>query len=291
MNAAPRIPAVMISAVISDVDGTLVTDDKVLTAPAKSAVAALGAAGITFTVISSRPPRGIRPLLQSLGITKPVGCFNGGVIAKPDGTTITEHLLPPIVARRAVDMIAASGAEPWLFCGQEWLVRRAEGPYIALEERTVGSPPTLVDDFGPYLGKAAKIVGASADFDALARCESDMHAAMAGQATVARSQPYYLDVTHPLANKGDALSAIAALLGVPLGEIAVLGDARNDMVMFERSGLSIAMGNAFPDVKQAADFVTNSNANNGFAHAIETIILGHRRPETSAALTSKSAIE
>jgi hydroxymethylpyrimidine pyrophosphatase-like HAD family hydrolase len=94
------------------------------------------------------------------------------------------------------------------------------------------------------------------------------------KAFVARSQPYYLDITHPLANKGTALSELADLMGIPLAEIAVLGDGGNDVAMFERAGLSIAMGNASPEVQSAADFVTDSNREEGFANAIERIILG-----------------
>ena len=96
-------------------------------------------------------------------------------------------------------------------------------------------------------------------------------------ASVARSQPYYLDITHPLANKGAALSEIAKLLDVPLAEIAAIGDGANDVAMFERSGLSIAMGNASPQVQRAADFVTDSNGEDGFAKAIERFILGDDR--------------
>ena len=96
-------------------------------------------------------------------------------------------------------------------------------------------------------------------------------------ASVARSQPYYLDITHPLANKGAALSEIAKLLAVPLAEIAVVGDGSNDVAMFERSGLSIAMGNASPEVQRAADFVTDSNREEGFANAVERFILGGGR--------------
>ncbi|MDB5576795.1 MAG: HAD-superfamily hydrolase [Bradyrhizobium sp.] len=286
MSQASRSPAALISAVVSDVDGTLVTDDKVLTPRVAAAVAGLGAACIPFTIISSRPLRGIRPLIEALRITRAVGCFNGGVIATPDGTIHAEHLLPIDVAQRAVDMITAAGAAPWLFCGQDWIVRHSDDPYISLEQRTVGFPPTLVDDFSPYLGKAAKIVGSSADFDVLARCEGDMQTALAGRATVARSQPYYLDITHPLANKGEALAAIANLLGVPLAEIAVLGDARNDVIMFQRSGLAIAVDNAVAEVKEAADFITASNADDGFALAVEKIILGRARPRISAGLAS-----
>jgi hydroxymethylpyrimidine pyrophosphatase-like HAD family hydrolase len=156
------------------------------------------------------------------------------------------------------------------------------GPYVGLEERTVGFGPTIVKGFGPALDVAAKIVGVSADFEILAQCERDMRAALADQASVARSQPYYLDITHPLANKGVALSEIARLLGVPLTEIAVIGDGGNDVAMFERSGLSIAMGNAGKDVQRAADFVTDTNREEGFANAIERFILAGDRSDVQA---------
>jgi len=265
------------SAVISDVDGTLVTDDKVLTPRAQAAAAALRANGIIFSIISSRPPRGLSMLLKPLGITTPVGCFNGGVLATPELTIIAEHLLPAEVARSAVEMLEARGAQAWIFSGEDWLLRRSDEPYVGLEQRTVRFAPTVVEELGPALARTAKIVGVSSDFDLLAGCERDVRALLFDQASVARSQPYYLDITHPLANKGVALSEIAKLLGVPLPEIAVIGDGNNDVAMFERSGLSIAMGNASAQVQQAADFVTDSNHDDGFANAIERFILGGGR--------------
>jgi hypothetical protein len=267
------------SAVISDVDGTLVTDDKRLTSRTQAAAAELRASGIIFSITSARPPRGLRMLLRPLGITTPVTGFNGGVVASPDLTIITEHVLPPEIGRHAVDLFDRRGLQVWVFSGQDWLIRSPDGPYVGLEERTVAFRPTVVEDFGPALDAAAKIVGVSADFEVLARCEREVRTALADNAFVARSQPYYLDVTHPLANKGTALTEIAKLLGVPLAEVAVLGDGGNDVAMFERSGLSIAMGNASPEVQQAADFVTDSNGEEGFANAIERFILGGERSD------------
>src|SRR5664279_2945535 len=257
MTASNRLPTAKISAVVSDVDGTLVTDDKILTARAKAAVAELHTCGIIFAIISSRPPRGLGMLLRPLEITTPVCGFNGGVIATPDLSVITEHLLSPEVARRAAGLLDTHGVQAWVFAGQDWLVRDSDGPYVAFEQRTVGFRPTIVEDFGPALDIAAKIVGVSKDCALLAQCELDVAAVLTDQASVARSQVYYLDITHPLANKGVALSELAQRLAIPLAEIAVIGDGSNDVAMFERSGLSIAMGNASLAVQRAADFVTD----------------------------------
>ena len=155
MMASHRLPSAKISTVVSDVDGTLVTDDKILTARAQAAVAELHTRGIIFAIISSRPPRGLGMLLRPLEITTPVCGFNGGVLATPDLSVITEHLLSPETARHAVDLLDAHGAQVWVFSGQDWLLRDADQPYVELEQRTVGFRPTIVEEFGSALDTVA----------------------------------------------------------------------------------------------------------------------------------------
>jgi hypothetical protein len=290
MSPAARSPATTISAVVSDVDGTLVTADKELTARTRTAVAGLHACRIPFAIISSRPPRGLRTLIELLRITKPVAGYNGGLITTPDLSPLIEHILSPAAARQAVEIIEAHGAQAWVFRGEDWLLRDPEGPYVGLEQYSIGYPPIVVREYGRALDTAAKVVGVSDDFALLTRLEQDAQAALAEGATIARSQPYYIDFTHPLANKGVALSALAKLLAIPEHAIAVIGDGANDVAMFERSGLAIAMGNAGPQVQGAADFVTDSNNEDGFAKAIERFILGGDRLNAPASKTLAGAL-
>jgi hypothetical protein len=282
-------PPEEILAVVSDVDGTLVTDDKVLTQASRSAVARLRESGIAFAIVSSRPPRGLAALIAALKITTPVAGFNGAVIASPDLAILERRLLAPAIASRAVEQLAGRGVDVWVFSGGAWLVRDADGPEIGREIRTVGFEPTLVSSFGPALDAAAKIVGVSDDFPLLARCETELAAELAGRACAVRSQRYYLDITDPLANKAQALRAIAARLAIPLSRIAVIGDGRNDMAMFTPAGLSIAMGNAEAEVQAAADFVTAANGADGFAEAIDRLILAGDRSRVRAAAPSPSS--
>jgi Cof subfamily protein (haloacid dehalogenase superfamily) len=273
MTPLSRHPSTKVRALISDVDGTLVTDDKALTAATRAAVAALRAKGIAFCIISSRPPRGLRMLVEPLGLTTPMGGFNGAVIATPDLSVVAQDLLAPHTARRVVELLEGKGVQIWIFAGQNWLVRDPHAPYVGREERTVQFGPTVVGSFEPALDTAAKIVGVSEDPDLLAQCELHLQAALGGEATVVRSQPYYLDITSPDANKGAGFSKLSALLAIPPAEIAVIGDGSNDVAMFARAGLSIAMGNASPEVQRAADFVTESNREDGFAAAVHRFIL------------------
>jgi Cof subfamily protein (haloacid dehalogenase superfamily) len=266
-----------ISLVVADVDGTVVTADKVLTPRAGAAVKALHDAGIAFAITSGRPPRGMAMLIDPLALRTPIAGFNGGIFVKPDMTIMEEHLLPADVARRAVDVILRNGMDVWVYSGKDWLIHNPQAPHVAREQWTVKFAPTVVPDFGPALASAVKIVGVSDDHELVARCEKDAQDALGTAASAARSQPYYLDVTHPDANKGTVVTTLSKLLSVPRAEIATIGDMPNDVLMFRKSGLSIAMGNASPQVQAQADLVTDSYSDEGFAKAMERFIL-HRAP-------------
>jgi Cof subfamily protein (haloacid dehalogenase superfamily) len=269
----PARGASKISLVLADVDGTLVTEDKVLTARAGAAVKALHAAGIAFAITSGRPPRGMAMLIDPLGLRTPIAAFNGGVFVAPDMSVVEERVLPADVAKRAVEIIARNGMDVWIYSGRDWLVRDPQAPHVAREQWTVKFTPTLVADFAAALASAVKIVGVSDDHDLVARCEREAQDALGASASAARSQPYYLDVTHPDANKGAVVMMLSKLLSIPRAQIATIGDMPNDVLMFQKGGLSIAMGNASPQVQGQADLVTASNHDEGFASAMERFIL------------------
>jgi hypothetical protein len=269
----PERGAGRISLVVADVDGTLVTAEKVLTARAAAAVAALHAAGIGFAITSGRPPRGMAMLIAPLRLRTPIAGFNGGIFVKPDMTIMEAHVLAPDVARRAVEIIGRDKMDVWVYGGEDWLIRDPNAPHVAREQWTVKFAPTVVRDFGPALERAVKIVGVSDDLDLVARCEREAQAALGKSASAARSQPYYLDVTHPDANKGTVVTTLSKLLSVPPAEIATIGDMPNDVLMFRKSGLSIAMGNASAEVQAQADMVTASYDDEGFAKAMERFVL------------------
>jgi Cof subfamily protein (haloacid dehalogenase superfamily) len=267
------IPPGKISLLLADVDGTLLTHDKVLTGRARRAVARLDEAGIRFAVTSGRPPKGMAMLIEPLDIKTPIAGFNGGLFVRPDLSIIEERTLPPDVAVRAIDLIISHGLDVWVYSGNDWLVRDAKAPHVDREAWTVKFLPKEVKDFAGVLGKAAKIVGVSDDLQRVQRCEAYAQASIGDRATAARSQPYYLDVTHRDANKGFVTDYLAQTLGIPRAEIATIGDQPNDLLMFRRSGFSIAMGNASDEVKRQATATTESYDDEGFAHAVERFIL------------------
>jgi Cof subfamily protein (haloacid dehalogenase superfamily) len=263
--------------VIADVDGTLVTQEKALTKRAAEAVWRLHQAGIQFSVTSGRPPRGMAMLIDPLKLTQPLAAFNGGVLIQPDlKTVVDQKFLPAGVPEEVMEAIGHHGLDVWVYTDTEWFVRDPNAAHVAREQWTVKFPPTVVKTFAGLLGRVAKIVGVSDDLDRVAKCEKDVQQAGGAHISAARSQPYYLDVTHPQANKGEVVLSISRLLNIPAAEIATIGDMPNDVLMFNKSGVSIAMGNASTEVQASATYVTSTNEEEGFANAIDKFVLNAR---------------
>jgi Cof subfamily protein (haloacid dehalogenase superfamily) len=260
--------------VIADVDGTLVTKEKILTPRAIASVQGLREAGIAFTITSGRPPLGMKMLIEPLALTEPIAAFNGGVFVHPDFSVMAQSFLARDIATRVIGNIERHGLDCWVYTPHDWLVRNIDAPHVAREQWTVKFPPQVAPDFTGHLDRVAKIVGVSDDYAAVARCETDVQRDCGKTVSAARSQPYYLDVTHPDANKGHVVTFLSQALSIPSEQIATIGDMPNDVLMFQKSGISIAMGNASPEVQKQARFVTTSSEEEGFAKAMESFILG-----------------
>jgi Cof subfamily protein (haloacid dehalogenase superfamily) len=198
------------------------------------------------------------------------------VLVHPDLSVMTRSCLPTEIAGKVIAAIVDHGLDCWLYTDRDWFVHNADAPHVAREQWTVKFAPVVAGDFTPHLEHAIKLVGVGDDYDAVARCEASVQHDFGSHVSAARSQPYYLDVTHPDANKGHVVEVLSQALSVPLEQIATIGDMPNDVLMFQKSGLSIAMGNASTEVQGQARFVTASNEDEGFAKAMETYVLGER---------------
>ena len=257
---------------VSDVDGTLVAPDKSLPLSAVAAAARLREAGVMLALVSARPPFGMRYVAEGTNPAAVAG-FNGGTVLDGKGTVLERHLLPEDAGRDALALLAQRGIPGWLFTGDEWIITDPGAHYVPLETRTVRQGPRVVPSLEPYLGECGKIVGSTEDHARLAVVEGEMQAALGERAAARRSQLYYLDVTHPDANKGFALEALCRQLGVTPAETACIGDAPNDLPMFGVAAFAIAMGNAEPEVQAQAAAVVGRNDGDGWAEAVDRIVL------------------
>ena len=263
---------------LADVDGTLVTPDKELTDRAVDAVRRLGDAGILFAITSGRPPRGMSMLIEPLNLTTPIAAFNGGLLVNRDMSVVEQRVLPEELVVPVSDLIRSFGLDTWVYRGPDWYVPDPHGSHVARESSTVRFEPKVMASLDGLTSDVAKLVGVSDDLDAVARAASAAHDRFGDHVAASRSQPYYVDVTHPEANKGAVARYLSARYAIPPEAIATIGDMPNDVLMFAHSGLSIAMGNASPEVQRAARRVTSSNADEGFASAVERFIIERAGP-------------
>jgi Cof subfamily protein (haloacid dehalogenase superfamily) len=188
-------------------------------------------------------------------------------------TVIEQKLVPESLVQPLLSLLESHGLVTWIYRGADWYVRDPDGPHVDTEAATVQFQPIVADSFDGLSDNVVKIVGVSDDADAMARATEAARDQFCQDVTAAQSQPYYLDVTHPEANKGGVVKFLSAHFGIDPSQIATIGDMPNDVLMFAHSGLSIAMGNASSEVQRSARMVTTSDRNEGFANAVQRFIL------------------
>jgi len=264
------LPAIRL--LVSDIDGTLVRDDKSLPEANRDAILALAAAGVATTLISARPPSGMLGLAASLRLAGPLAAFNGGTLFDADGTIRFAHRLDGADAAAMLRLLDRPGVALWVFADGAWFVAGLDNPHLPRERLASAIDPVIRTDFAMLDGRIDKIVGVSDDHRLLRRLEARAKELIGARATIACSQPYYLDITHLRANKGDGVAALARAFGVELTQVAALGDMANDLPMFARAGLSVAMGQAPAKVQAAASATAAANEEDGVADAIVRFI-------------------
>lgn len=268
----------MIKLVVSDVDGTLVRKDKSLSDGNVAAIGRLIEAGVQVTLISARPPSGMLWITEQLKLPGPFGAFNGGTLFAADGSIIEKHVLAEDVAHDVIAHLEQQPVIRWLYADGDWLASEDDPIHTPREVKSAGVDPIFAKHFGDRVTRADKIVAVTDDEALLDRIEDEVRAMLGDRATVARSQTYYLDITAPVANKGDGITALAKTYGVTLEDTVALGDQANDLPMFARAGFSVAMGQGPERVRNAAKAVAVSNDEDGVADAIDRFILPKVRP-------------
>jgi Cof subfamily protein (haloacid dehalogenase superfamily) len=275
-DTMPLSPSVRL--LLADVDGTLITKNKVLTDRAVAAVAKLNKAGVLFALTSGRPPRGMAMFVESLDITTPIAAFEGALLVNPDMTIIERRTVPSDLVTPIFDQMASFSLDVWLYRGSDWLIPNPKGPHVDQESATVKFGPTVGSNLRLVTDGIVKMVGVSDDYGLVEKAAAAVRDRFGDHVSAARSQPYYVDVTHPDANKGMVARYLSARYSIRPEQVATIGDMPNDILMFAHSGLSIAMGNADMQVQRAARRITASNDDEGFAKAVERFIL-HEPPD------------
>lgn len=257
--------------VVSDVDGTLITPQHEITNRARRAVTKLKERGVQFTLASSRPPRGLESLVEIFDITLPFAPFNGAQIVSPDGTVIAKQIIPVPLIEGVQDLCAAFHLNLWVYQDLLWFASRRD-ELVEREEATAGFRAEIDQHLEQHFEDCPKLTVVGLP-EVVEQCRQRLLEQLGSDLEATRSKPRFLDITIKSANKGGVITNLSRILHIPVEQIAAIGDGPNDIGMFAHAGLSIAMGNGSAAVKKAAQHVTTSNEEEGFANGMERFVL------------------
>jgi Cof subfamily protein (haloacid dehalogenase superfamily) len=263
-----------IALVISDIDGTLITSNHEITDDTKSVAAKLYERSIRLSLASSRPPRSIRPIAQALNLRSPFAAFNGALVVTADGRVMARSIIANGVIARVKSIADDFGIDVWLYDEEDWWAPH-RNPFVDREEHTSGFSPRIDGYTERITGDANKLTVVGKP-ELVARAEQRVWNELSNEVSASRSNPRFLDVTERGIDKGSVVKRLSAVIGISTEQVAVIGDGPNDVAMFEQAGLSIAMGQAVDQVRDAATRVTTSNDDEGWARGIEKYVLGIR---------------
>jgi Cof subfamily protein (haloacid dehalogenase superfamily) len=268
-----------IALVISDIDGTLITSNHEVTELTKSAAAKLYGRGIELSLASSRPPRSIVPLADSLNLRGPFAAFNGALVVKRDGEVLARSVLSPETIAGVKSIADHFGIGVWLYDELDWWAPWRDA-FVDREEHTSGFGPRI-EGYDERITREANKLTVVGKPDLVSQSEQRVLAEFGNQVSASKSKPRFLDVTSYGIHKGTVVVRLAALLNIPTESVAVIGDGPNDVDMFRQAGVSIAMGQGVDEVKEAASHLTSSNDDEGWARGIEQYVLGTHKSASS----------
>lgn len=263
-----------------DIDGTLLNADHVLTQRTVDTIRTATVKNIQVVLCSGRPYSGVASYLDQLGLNQSayhyVITLNGAVVQTTSQKLLVSQGLNSIDYQKFTEMAQEKGIH--FHAETEDAIYTPDVPvgrYTTLDATLTGLPVM----YQPGQGVSAKAViykGMLADEpERLTRFLADQQLVNTLQQKyyVVRSQPYFLEIMNAHANKGAALAFLGQQLGVTPDEMMAMGDQANDLTMMSFVDNGVAMGNAIPEVKQAAKFVTATNDEDGVAVAIEKYVL------------------
>ena len=256
-----------------DLDDTALLDDQSLSPRTIEVVRRAQEKGVYVTAATGRMYVSMAPFAKELGLASPVIVCQGAQLMDPaTGEELTRWDIPLDLMHEVLDMMEEEGVytqiyEPERFCFAE------EGEYNALYTRLSSVPGQAVGRLSAYVKEPTTKMLCIDTPEKIRALWEKARERFGERLEIAVSKPFYLEITHPQANKGSALLALGERLGVARGEIMAIGDSHNDVPMLRAAGVSVAVGNAPDDIKAICTYTVGRNSEDGVAEAIEKYVL------------------
>lgn len=259
-----------------DMDGTLLGDNHAISEGSKKAIKRAREQGVQVVLATGRPLAGIEAFLEELDLVSDQDyaiCYNGSIVQNTGtGEVIAKQILNGSNLHQLYELSLELGVNIHAF-SRNGLITPKASKYTQHEADLNGIDFQVVDFRDIEADEDIIKIMFVDDEEKLNRAISQLPQFVTETYTVVQSAPFFLEFLNKQSNKGEGVKKLAERLGISREEIICVGDAGNDLHMIEYAGLGVAMGNAFEEIKDAADFITKTNNENGVAHVIETFIL------------------
>ncbi len=261
----------MIKLIVTDVDGTLLDNNSILTDLNKKAILECRRRGIELILATGKSICSISFLVRLFGLELPQITLNGAVVVNRDLEIISAIKIEPCYYLEAIRTIKIKGYSPLVATVNGEIFYEKYHPNMRYVERVEQKIVETKNIETEYFSKnAANISVPVRETDPL---DSYLRKKFSDKLHFIRSGEYFFDMLHPNASKGNALAVILKTLNIKKDEVVVFGDSYNDLSMFKESSLNVAVRNSYPEVLRQADIVTEENYNSGLGKAIYRYVL------------------
>lgn len=263
--------------IVLDLDGTLTNRDKVITPRTKAALMEAQRRGKKVVLASGRPTPGVLPLAEELEMKNYGGyilSFNGGMIMNcATGEVVFSQLLPQEANRRIIELAEEHRVDFLTYEDDHIVTNNKENEYGQKESWITHMPLVEKENLKDYLNFPVPKFLLLDDGDYLALVEPKVKAALGKNFSVYRSEPFFLEVLPKGIDKALSLARLLEVIGLTKEEMIACGDGYNDLSMIQFAGLGVAMENAVLSVRKVADYITDSNNDDGVGKVVEKFML------------------
>ena len=263
-----------------DLDGTLFDKEKKISENNKLAIKKAHEMGVKIVIATGRPITGAMPVLEELGLTTDNDyaiIYNG---AKIFNVGTKEEIYTSTINGKDVRQIYYEslklGVYIHAFRKNEELIATTHNPYTDVEARLNKLTEVLVD-FNTIKDDEKFLKCMMVDCDEkVTNAINNINERFYTDYSMVRSSKIFLEFLNKTTHKGSALQTLAEYLNIDIKDTMAIGDAGNDLPMIKIAGIGVAMENAFPEIKQQADYITSSNEDSGVAKALEKFVLNNK---------------
>ena len=262
---------------VLDIDGTLTNSKKEITESTKQGIWNILQHGHKVILASGRPTPGMRKCEEELELKKYGGyllSFNGARIVEcKTGEVVYQRTLPLSIVPGLYEFAKANGCGLITYQGPGVISAFEPDDYVQLEARINGIPIKVVDNFVEYVNFDINKCLMTAPEEIAPELEKQLQEKYSDVASIYRSEPYFIEIMPKDVNKATSLDHMLEGMGLTRENAICCGDGYNDISMIEYAGTGVAMGNAQPAVKDAADYITGTNDEDGLVEVIDKFIM------------------